>query len=325
MRSAAVKRGGRGVRFPTVARWHPVTDPLSDCSDRRVVRPSAPSPTWFGPESPHERTTTLRQTRKVHWSIFTPEGATGPGGIEEGIVTATQIQQNRVAPMAPPARSGSMLRRALLMSGIISSLLYLATDLLGGLRYEGYSFASQAISELGAIGAPSKPLVDPLFLLYDALALAFGVGVVREAARRNRALRTAGTALMGYGATGFAAIAIAGPTFFAMHQRGTGSLASDSPHIILTGVLVLFLLLAIGVGAFAFGQGFRIYSFATLVVVIVFGALGGSYGARLAAGQATPGFGILERINVYASMLWIVMLAILLLRRRDTAAQPPLP
>ena len=54
-----------------------------------------------------------------------------------------------------------MLRKILLVCGILSSLLYVAIDALAALRYEDYhSYASQAISELGAIGAPTKPLVD---------------------------------------------------------------------------------------------------------------------------------------------------------------------
>ena len=44
--------------------------------------------------------------------------------------------------------------RLLLACGITSSVLYLFTDLLGGLRYPGYSFVSQAISELSARVAP---------------------------------------------------------------------------------------------------------------------------------------------------------------------------
>jgi uncharacterized protein DUF998 len=160
-----------------------------------------------------------------------------------------------------------------------------------------------------ARGARSEAFVDPLFIMYGVLALAFGVGVVREAAGRSRALRITGVVLIASAAIGFA-----GPTLFEMGQRGAGSLEGDVPHIILTGALALLLLLAIGFGAFALGKGFRIYSFATLVTVIVFGALAGLYGARLAAGQPTPGFGIIERINVYATLLWVAVLAIALLR-----------
>jgi CubicO group peptidase (beta-lactamase class C family)/hypothetical membrane protein len=210
-----------------------------------------------------------------------------------------------------------MVRTILLACGVLSSLLYVATDILGGLQYPGYNFTSQAISELGAIGSPSKQFVDPLFLIYNALALAFGVGVLREAAGRNRALRTTGALLIGYGAVSLPGMLFS--TFFAMEQRGAGSLATDLPHIALTGSLVLFLLLAVGFGAFALGRRFRIYSFGTLLTVIVFSSLTVPYAVRLAAGQPTPGLGIVERIAVYSWLLWVALLGIAVLRR------PPFP
>ena len=78
-----------------------------------------------------------------------------------------------------------MARKTLLVCGILSSLLYVATDVLGGMRYPGYSFTSQAVSELMAIGAPSEAFVDPLFIAYGVLVLAFGVGVLREGVGRT--------------------------------------------------------------------------------------------------------------------------------------------
>ena len=99
------------------------------------------------------------------------------------------MRQNRVGPSGRPAQA-AIARQALLACGILSSLFYFATDLLGGMRYEGYSFTAQAISELGAIGAPSKPFVDPLFLMYNLLALALGVAGSREAGSRNRSAYT---------------------------------------------------------------------------------------------------------------------------------------
>lgn len=213
--------------------------------------------------------------------------------------------------MARPANSKSIVLNALLLSGFLSSLLYVATDMLGGLRYGGYSFTSHAISELGAIGAPSKPFVDPLFIVYDLLALAFGIGVFRAAAGQTRALRITGAALIGYGVTGFAA-GIVG-SFFAMHQRGTANVGADAPHIILTAILVLFLLVAMGFGASALTQSFRFYSLATIATVILFGALTALYAPRVAAGQPTPGMGIVERVDVYSAMLWIAVLALELL------------
>ena len=209
----------------------------------------------------------------------------------------------------------SAVHEALLACGFLASLIYLATDIVGGLFYQGYNFSSQAISELGATGAPSKGLVDPLFIIYGLVMLAFGLGVIREAGKKDRALRFTGVLATLYAAIGLPSM------FFAMHQRGSGGMSSDLPHIVLTAVLVLLLLLVIGFGAFALGSRFRVYSFATLLTVVVFGALTAPYARRIAAGEPTPLLGIIERIDVYAALLWIAVLSISLVRRSTRSAR----
>lgn len=230
-------------------------------------------------------------------------------------MTILGIHEARLQPMAQAAGRAGILRRALIWTGVLSLPVYVAADVLGGMRYDGYSFASQAISELSAVGAPSKSFVDPLFLIYSFLALAFGIGVLRVAGSTNRPLRISAAALIGYGAIG-SATSLTGE-FFAMHQRGAGSLSSDAPHIILTAVLVFMLLVAMAFGAFALSQRFRVYSLITMVIAIVFGALTSQFAPNLAAGQPTPGMGILERIDVYSSVLWPAVLGIALLRNRE--------
>jgi hypothetical protein len=49
--------------------------------------------------------------------------------------------------------------------------------------------------------------------------------------------------------------------------------------------------------------------------MIGMGAISAPYGALLAADQPTPGFGIIERILIYSSLLWVAVLAVALLRR----------
>ena len=237
--------------------------------------------------------------------------AIGADDVAEGTMTTIGLTGEGAPTRAHRAGSASMVRPLLLVCGVLSSLLYVATDAFGGLRYPGYSFTSQAVSELMAIGAPSEGFVDPLFIGYGVLLLAFGVGVLREGEGRNRELRIAGAMLIGQAVLGFL-----GPTFFEMHQRGAGGAGGDIPHIVLTGAIVLLTLLAIGFAAFALGTRFRVYSFATLLLLIAMGALSGPYGARLAAGEPTPGFGIVERTLIYSSLAWVAVLAVALLRRR---------
>src|SRR5580765_5258043 len=107
-----------------------------------------------------------------------------------------------------------MVRKILLVLGIVSSLLYVALTILGTMRWRGYSSTSQSVSELSAIGAPSRPLLVPLFVTYGALVIAFGFGVWKSADRK-RILRVVACLLVAFGL-----VCLTGP-LTPMHQRGT--------------------------------------------------------------------------------------------------------
>jgi hypothetical protein len=210
-----------------------------------------------------------------------------------------------------------MLRRALLVGGILSSLLYVAMTVLVAMQWEGYSSASQTISELSAIGAPTRSLWAVPGAIYTLLVIAFGFGVWMSAGR-IRALRIAGALILAYGALG-----VLWP-FAPMHLRealaaGGGTL-SDTMHLVLASVTVLLMLLAISFAAAAFGTRFRLYSIATLVVLAAFGALTFLDAPRIAANLSTPWIGVWERINVGVFLLWVVVLATMLLQVKDAAA-----
>ena len=206
-----------------------------------------------------------------------------------------------------------MRRKTLLVCGIVASLLYVIATVLGAMRWEGYSATSQTVSELFAIDAPSKSLVDPLFVIYSILWIAFGVGVWQSAGP-TRALRIAAVGLIGKEVEGLVV-----QLFFPMHQRGFTGTANDPLHGVLTYVGVAFFLTAIAFAATAFGKRFRLYSIATLLVCIAFGTLTGLDVHRMVGNQPTPWMGIFERINIFSYLLWAVVLAMMLLRGRETS------
>ena len=222
-------------------------------------------------------------------------------------------------PQTSLKKDVNFTERFLLICGILSSLLYVAADVLATLRYEGYSYTDQTWSELSAIGAPTRPLMVALVgIPYSVLVIGFGVGVW-QSARGKRALRVVGGLLVGYGV-----VCLTAP-FTPMHlrevlARGEETL-TDTLHIIGASMDVLFLLLIIGFGAMAFGKRFRLYSIGTILVLLVFGALASLQAGQLAANQPTPWMGIEERINIYGTMLWVAVLAIGFLRAQSTAAQ----
>ena len=206
-----------------------------------------------------------------------------------------------------------MVRKLSLICGVLASLLYIASDIVAAISWESYSYTAQSVSELRAIGAPTRPLLVPILLIYAMLEIAFGLGV-RGTARQRRTLRIAGVLLIGLGVVDLVA------PFTPMHLRGTESTLTDTMHIILTVVTVFLILLIIGFGAVADGKPFRLYSIATILILFVCGAWAFSDGPRIAANLPTPWVGVRERINIYGYMLWMMVLAIGLLRVRDTAA-----
>ena len=220
-------------------------------------------------------------------------------------MTAVQIQQERIGPTTKPARR-SVPRKSLLLCGVISSALYVAMLVFVPMRWEGYSSASQTVSELSAIGAPTRTLWVVLGIGYALLTAAFGLGVL-ESAGRSRALRAAGGVLI--------AQSIIDLLWPPMHLRGTEATLTDTMHIAFSMAWLLLMLLAIVFGAAAFGRRFRLYSGATVAVFVVFGALTIPDGVRIAAGLPTPWVGVWERINIGASLLWVVVFAAALRRR----------
>lgn len=204
-------------------------------------------------------------------------------------------------------RALKIVRKVLLICGILSSLLWIGGDILAAMQYEGYSYTSQTISELSAIGAPTRSFLTTTGTIYEVFLFAFGLGVVATGSRK-RALRFTGILLIAH------AILAMVSTFFPMNLRGAEMTISDTMHIIFYTVIPLVILLIIGFGATANGKWFCIYSIGTILILILFGALTGMAAPRVAAGLPTPWIGIYERINVYGYMLWVLVLAILLLR-----------
>ncbi len=208
-----------------------------------------------------------------------------------------------------------MRHSALLICGVVAAVLYVAMTLCVGLLWPGYSLTAQTISELSAIGAPTRPLWLVLAAIYTALMIAFGCGVWASAGS-NTVLGIAGASLAIQGVFGL--------FWPPMHQRAVlasgGGTLTDTLHIVWTIVTSVFFVAAMGFGAAALGRRFRVYSIVTLVVVVASGMWTGTYAAQLQANLPTPGAGIWERIDTTAFMVWIAVLATTLLRSGRAAA-----
>ena len=183
----------------------------------------------------------------------------------------------------------------------------ISIDAIEALRYPDYhDYTSQMVSELMAVGAPTRTLLIWLFVPYNLLVLAFAAGVWTSHVA-NRATRLTAAAFLAYGV-----VSTAGLLFTPMDLRGTVDSSRDTLHIAATFVMSLFIVAMMVSGALTHGTRFRLYSHATIVTVVVFGALAGYLAGPMPG--PTPWLGLAERINIYATMLWILVFAVSLLR-----------
>jgi hypothetical protein len=228
--------------------------------------------------------------------------------------------EGRGRAAAYPVVGGKTACTVLLACGILSSLLYAAMLLFVPLGWEGYSSASQTVSELSAIDAPTRPLWVSLGVVWTALYAAFGSGVWLSAGR-SRPLRVAGAII--------AASAVTGVFWPPMHQRAVlavgGGTLTDTLHIVWTMVNGVLTLLAMGVAAVTFGGRFRLYSLATMLIVFACGAWTGTYASRIEANLPTPWAGAWERVDIGFWLLWVIVLAVAVMRHRREAADDSIP
>lgn len=209
------------------------------------------------------------------------------------------------------------LARFLLICGILAAPFFILTDIVAAtLFYPGYDYSAQQVSELSAIGAPSRDFWMIMGYPYNLLTLAFAAGLWMTAGTR-RSLKVTAVLIVLFAVNSFSWGWVA-----PMHMRGTQFTETDSMHIAFAVSAVLLMIGFIGAGALALGRGFRIYSAITIVAMLVAGGVVGTKIAAIAANQPTPWMGLVERISVYSPMIWMMILAIALLRGRAQELRP---
>lgn len=202
-----------------------------------------------------------------------------------------------------------------LACGILSALLYATMLVIVPLGWSGYSSASQTVSELSAIDAPTRTLWVSLGLVWAILYGAFGASVW-STSDSSKPLRVAGGSIL--------AAAVAGVFWPPMHLREVlaagGGTSTDTLHIIWTVANAVFTVAAMGFAAAALGRAFRIYSIATIAILLAAGVATSMDASRLEANLPTPWMGAWERINIAAWLLWTAVLSAMLTARSAALA-----
>jgi hypothetical protein len=188
-------------------------------------------------------------------------------------------------------------------------------NIICAIQYPGYNSFSLTVSELSAIGTPTRTLWVSLATLYDLLVIAFGIGLWQSTFSDKR-IWTIGIILIINAVIGF--------FWPPMHQRQViasgGGTMTDTLHIVFTFITVPLMITTIILGAVAFGKRFRLYSITTLVVLLLFGMLVGIDSPGISTNSPTPWIGLWERINIGAYMLWIFVFSLILYNKNTRLA-----
>ena len=204
------------------------------------------------------------------------------------------------------------LRQALLACGVLYAVLYPVTnDAIAATPYDGYSRMSQAVSELSAVGAPTRPFLMAMSPIFILLQVGFGVGMW-QSGHGKRTVRISGALVASHGAMSLLWI------FAPMSRREViaagGATSADTLHLILAAGTGLFVAAYVAIFAIGFGWLFRVYSVLTLAAALVFGRLSAQVD-QIEAGDPTPYMGLLERIGIGAWLLWLAVTSVILLAR----------
>ncbi|HLO15405.1 MAG TPA: DUF998 domain-containing protein [Anaerolineales bacterium] len=201
------------------------------------------------------------------------------------------------------------LQKVLFICGILYFPLYFTGHILAGMQLEGYSHLDQMVSELSAIGVPTRPLLDVFGIAGNVLLIAFGMGVW-DASGDKRPLRATGIMIAVLGVLAFSW------WFAPMSSRASEKGANDIAHVAIAYTEVLLLMLIIGFGSAADGRWFRVYSILTILASLAAGIWVGTQVPLIAQGLPTPWAGAIERMSVYGPLVWMMVLAIILLHEQ---------
>lgn len=213
------------------------------------------------------------------------------------------------------SQAGTVLR-ALLVCGVIASVLRFVIDRLAGTLWKGYSFVFQSISELTAVGAPTRSFVVSVEIIWGLLMIAFGLGVWRMA-DQNVALRVTAVLLIGN-----AIITLVVAAFAPARYSGTPSVNASTANVVFGATGMVFFVLAIAFGGAAFHGWFRVLSFGILLAYVVLTVVGlVASGGSIPSGEHRPTTGVQERTMMYGYLVWVAVLALVLLKAGGESAK----
>jgi len=200
-----------------------------------------------------------------------------------------------------------MDKKLLYFGGIFGPIVFLLNDIIGGIVTKNYNYIEQPISDLTKAGTQDTYLLGSFLLFIAAImAIIFGIAIISHYKFKiSKLIFLGGLLLIIIGIFN----SLTG-TIFPQDPIGGGvATFPGTMHLILVGIVVILTLLTlpmIGIGFYRERQwkSFRLYTFISLSIMIIFGVLSGYVIAN-----EIELMGLFERVVAYAFQVWSVILA----------------
>jgi hypothetical protein len=202
-----------------------------------------------------------------------------------------------------------MVRRAMLFAGLVAVAGFVGITVIGAEMIPGYSHLSHPISQMTEEGGASKASLDPWFILFDAMVVAFASALPGSVSPRNDGARL-------HAERGGAFLALAGclgiimTLWLPMNGSVLTATATGSLHELVACAIAISSILAI----LFFGLGFRtspewsnfaLYSFATFAF-----ASSCSIATAYTIASGSSSQGAWQRMTAGAIVQWVFLVAL---------------
>ncbi len=199
-----------------------------------------------------------------------------------------------------------MDKKLLFYGGIFGPLVFLLNDIIGGIVTPNYSYIENSISDLTKAGTQDTYLLGSILLFIAAImGILFGIAIISHYKFKiSKLIFLGGFLLIIVGVIN----SLTG-TIFPQDIIGGEVTFPGTMHVILVGFLVILsipalLMIGIGLNREKQWKSFRLYTFITVLVTIIFGGV-----SAYAIANDIGFMGLFERIPAYVIQLWTVVLA----------------
>jgi len=187
--------------------------------------------------------------------------------------------------------------------GIFSVIFYFLHVILGEIFYEGYNPLAQAISDLTASNSPSKNIARLFSTLYGICAVTFSIGFFAYFKNKINKAVTVSSFIFCIMNT----ISFFGYAFFPLSESGYAGTFQDKMHMVVTILVVLSTIVSLVLYTIGF---FRAKEHKQLGIISISALLILMAGAMLINIMPKEYFGVAERINIYAIIIYTGILSL---------------